>query len=133
MAQFMYCASTEYGSAGSITISETSLPFFEYFAPSASVVCGQTYSYGSQQYNQVINGLNGWGDAFMRTIKYYTPSDGRLSEEFNRNTGVPQGAADLTWSYASLLTAAFARAELRGQKAYVKNLANLGIQANTAP
>ena len=71
-------------------------------------------------------------DAFMRTIKHYTPADGHLSEEFNRNTGVPQGAADLTWSYASVLTAAFARAELRGQTAYARNLANLGITANTS-
>ncbi|TKA74450.1 hypothetical protein B0A55_05073, partial [Friedmanniomyces simplex] len=91
-----------------------------------------TYNYGSQKYNQAINGLNGWGDAFMRTVKHYTPANGYLSEEYNRNTGVPQGAADLTWSYASVLTAAFARAELRGQKAYAKSLADLGITANTA-
>jgi len=132
MSQFMYSASTQYGDAGSISITNVSKPFFDYFAPEAGLQIGQTYSYGSSKYNQVINSLNGWGDAFMRTIKNNTPSDGHLSEEFNRNTGVPQGAADLTWSYASVLTAAFARAELRGQKAYAKNLANLGITANTS-
>ena len=52
----------------------------------------------------------------MRTVKYYTPADGHLAEEFNRDTGVAQGAADLTWSYASVLTAAFARAEERGAR-----------------
>ncbi|KAK4541511.1 hypothetical protein LTR36_007957 [Oleoguttula mirabilis] len=132
MSQFMYSASTTYGDAGSISITNVSKPFFDYFAPEAGLKVGQTYSYGSQKYNQAVSSLNGWGDAFMRTIKYYTPSDGHLSEEFNRNTGVPQGAADLTWSYASVLTAAFARAELRGQTAYAKNLANLGITANTS-
>ncbi|TKA68494.1 hypothetical protein B0A55_08791 [Friedmanniomyces simplex] len=132
MSQFLYSASTEYGGAGSISITNTSKPFFDYFAPAAGLQVGQTYNYGSQKYNQAINGLNGWGDAFMRTVKHYTPADGYLSEEYNRNTGVPQGAADLTWSYASVLTAAFARAELRGQKAYVKSLADLGITANTA-
>ncbi|KAK5161403.1 hypothetical protein LTS14_001199 [Recurvomyces mirabilis] len=131
MAQLMYSASTEFADAGSISISNVSKPFFDYFAPAAKLQVGQNYAYGSQKYNQAINGLNGWGDAFMRTVKYYTPSNGTLSEEFNRNTGVAQGAADLTWSYASVLTAAFARAETRGQKSYVKNLANLGFQANT--
>ena len=132
MSQFMYSASTQYGDASSISITNVSKPFFDYFAPEAGLQVGQTYSYGSSKYNQAINSLNGWGDAFMRTIKNYTPTDGHLSEEFNRNTGVPQGAADLTWSYASILTAAFARAELRGQKSYAKNLANLGITANTS-
>ncbi|KAK3651509.1 hypothetical protein LTR56_005651 [Elasticomyces elasticus] len=133
MAQFLYSASTEFGNAGSISVTNTSKPFFDYFAPAAKVQVGHTYSYGSQRYNQAINGLNGWGDAFMRTVKHYTPADGHLSEEFNRNTGVPEGAGDLTWSYASILTAAFARAQLRGQKAYVKNLANTGVSANKAP
>lgn len=132
MAQFLYSVSTEFADHGSITVTNTSKPFFDYFAPTAKVSVGQTYGYGSQKYNQAVNGLNGWGDAFMRTVKYYTPADGRLSEEYNRNSGVPTGAADLTWSYASILTASFARAELRGQKSFVKNLANLGIQANTA-
>jgi glucoamylase len=66
----------------------------------------------------------------MRTVKYYTPDDGSLAEEFNRDTGAPQGAADLTWSYASVLTAAFARAELRGENGYVRSLANLGATPN---
>jgi len=132
MAQFMYAASTEYNAAQTITVTNTSKPFFDYFAPGAGVSVGQTHTYGSPKYNKVINGLNGWGDAFLRTVKYYTPTDGHLSEEFNRVTGAPQGAQDLTWSYAGVLTAAFARAEARGQKAYVKNLANLGIAANTS-
>ncbi|WPH01779.1 Hypothetical protein R9X50_00463200 [Acrodontium crateriforme] len=127
MSQFMYAASNEYAAAGSISITETSKPFFDYFAPKAGLQVGETYGYDSREYRQTVNALNGWGDAFMRTIKYYTPADGHLSEEFNRNTGVAQGAADLTWSYASILTAAFARAETRGQKAYVANLANLGV------
>lgn len=132
LSQYMYAASSSYNAAGSISITNTSLPFFTYFAPEAALEVGQTYTYGSPQYDQVVNSLNGWGDAFMRTIKFYTPADGHLSEEFNRNTGVPQGAADLTWSYASVLTAAFARAEVRGQKGYARSLANLGITAITS-
>ena len=131
MAEYMYRTSIEFGNAGQIEVSNISKPFFDYFAPEAGLQVGQTYSSTGSKYNQAISSLNGWGDAFMRTIKYYTPENGHLAEEINRNTGAPQGAADLTWSYASVLTAAFARAELRDQRAYIKNLANLGFTANT--
>jgi len=131
LAQLFYSVSTEYADAGSISLTNISKPFFDYFAPAAGLQVGQTYTYGSRKYNQAIGGLNGWGDAFLRTVKHYTPADGYLSEEYNRNTGVPQGAGDLTWSYASVLTAAFARAEVRGQKGYVRGLADLGVVGNT--
>lgn len=65
------------------------------------------------------------GDAYIRTIKHYAGEDGHLSEQFDRETGVPRGATDLTWSYASLLTAAFARANLKGDDSYIVNLAQL--------
>ena len=130
-SQFMYTASSEYGAAGSISITNISKPFFDYFAPEAGLQIGQSYGYNSKAFRQTIANLNGWGDAFMRTIMNYAPSNGYLPEEYNRNTGAPQGAADLTWSYASVLTAAFARAELRGQKGYATNLANLGFAKNS--
>lgn len=37
-------------------------------------------------------------------------SNGSLSEQYDRNTGTPLSARDLTWSYAALLTAAARRA-----------------------
>lgn len=46
----------------------------------------------------MIAALHGWGDAFMRTFKYYTPADGHLSEEIDRDTGKAVGAIDLTVS-----------------------------------
>lgn len=130
-AQFMYSASSEYTAAKSISVTATSKSFFDYFAPEAQVKVGESHSNGSEEFQQIIDSLNGWGDAFMRTVKYYTPSNGHLSEEINRNTGVPQGAADLTWSYASVLSAAMARAELRGEKGYARDLANLGVSKNS--
>lgn len=129
-AQYMYASSFEYATAGKIQVTTTSKPFWNYFAPQAKLQAGHTYSSTTSQYQNAIDALNGWGDAFMRTVKYYTPDDRHLAEEFNRNTGVPQGAADLTWSYASVLTAAFQRAATRGQKAYVQNLANKGFTPN---
>nr|OQO21361.1 hypothetical protein B0A51_11978 [Rachicladosporium sp. CCFEE 5018] len=133
MAQFMYSASSSYTSAESLVVTATSKPFFDYYAPNAKVVAGQTYSkkVNSKAFKEIISALNGWGDAYMQTIRYYTPANGHLSEEIDRTTGVAVGAADLTWSYASLLTASFARAEAKGDNQYVRKLANLGVMPNT--
>lgn len=45
------------------------------------------------------------GKLFLqRTVSHLGPS-GRMTEQLQRETAAPQGAADLTWSYASYLTA----------------------------
>lgn len=123
----MYSAVSEFRQANCIEVSSTNLPFFNYFVPNISVKSGQKYSTGSSQFNGLINGMLGWGDAFMRRIKYDAPAQGHLNEEYNRNTGDAQGAADLTWSYAALLTAALARAQVSGDSGYAAQLANLAI------
>lgn len=49
------------------------------------------------------------GDDYLSCSQFHMGEDGSLSEQFNRITGFMQGAHDLTWSYASLLTAFFNR------------------------
>lgn len=132
MAEVFYRASTEISEAGQIAVTNVSLPFWKYFAPQAKPKAGKTYKKDSKKFNSMIDGLHGWGDAFMRTIKYYTPDGGHLSEEIDRDSGKPVGAIDLTWSYASLQTAAFARAQAIGNKKFVRNLANLPTATNSS-
>ena len=50
-------------------------------------------------------GQVGAGKAFLERSAYHAGRDGRLSEQFNRFNGYMQGARDLTWSYASYLSA----------------------------
>lgn len=45
----------------------------------------------------------------MSIVQKYTPSNGAMSEQFDKSSGSPLSAADLTWSYAALLTAVAAR------------------------
>jgi glucoamylase len=123
MAEHFYRTASEIKKNG-MTVTSTSLQFWTYFAPNAKIAAG-TFSSGSPQVSGAIDALQGWGDAFMRLIKVHGDPAGHLSEEFNRNTGFMQGAADLTWSYASVLTAALARAEIQGDNSYATNLANL--------
>ncbi len=51
------------------------------------------------------------GDETLAAILHYLPDDARLAEQFDKETGAPRSAMDLTWSYASVITAALARAE----------------------
>ena len=127
MAELFYRAVLEYQTIGNLTVTNTSQAFFSYYAPAADVTTGQTYSNATVGFQTVMNSLEGWADAFMRRIKYHAPGGGHFNEEYNRNTGVAQGAADLTWSYAAVLTAAFARAESTGETDYVSALASLPI------
>jgi glucoamylase len=49
------------------------------------------------------------GDAFLATVRDFTPASGDLSEQFDRRTGAQSSARHLTWSYAAFITAAAAR------------------------
>jgi glucoamylase len=54
-------------------------------------------------------GLPDVGDRYMARSARHTAGDGSMSEQMNRWSGYMQGAQHLTWSYASYLTAAWAR------------------------
>jgi glucoamylase len=49
------------------------------------------------------------GDAVMRMVRNTVPSDGSLSEQFDKSSGQPCSARHLSWSYAAFITAAHAR------------------------
>lgn len=49
------------------------------------------------------------GDAFLETVRAFTPESAELSEQFDRNTGQQVSAKKLAWSYAAFVTAIAAR------------------------
>ena len=49
------------------------------------------------------------GDAYMETVRAFTPPSGDLSEQFDQTTGEQTSAKHLAWSYAAFLTAVAAR------------------------
>lgn len=49
------------------------------------------------------------GDAFMETVRRFTPADGALSEQFDQTDGRQTSARHLAWSYAAFITATAAR------------------------
>jgi glucoamylase len=49
------------------------------------------------------------GDAFLETVRAFTPENGDLSEQFDQTTGKQTSAKNLAWSHAALITAVAAR------------------------
>ncbi len=52
------------------------------------------------------------GDAFLETVRAYTPPSGDLSEQFDQRTGVQRSAQQLAWSYAAFISCAAARRQV---------------------
>ena len=107
VAEQLYDALYQWNKIGSITITPISLAFFQDFQP--SVTTG-TYKSGSSTYSSLSSAIKTYADGFMTIVQQYTPANGSISEQFDRNTGAQLSAYDLTWSFAAFLTAGNARA-----------------------
>lgn len=101
-AEQLYDALYQWNKIGSLTITSVSLNFFKDVYPSAAV---GTYASGSSVYTAITAAVLAYADGYMAKAQQYTPSSGALAEQFSRSNGSPLSAADLTWSYAALLSA----------------------------
>lgn len=101
-AELLYDALYQWDSIGSLTIDETSLPFF---SDLDSTAAAGSYTANSTEYTSLTAAVKTYADGFVSIVQKYTPTGGALAEQFGRDDGAPLSAADLTWSYASFLTA----------------------------
>jgi glucoamylase len=49
------------------------------------------------------------GDAYLATVRAFTPESGELSEQFDQHTGSQTSAKHLAWSYAAFISCVTAR------------------------
>jgi glucoamylase len=49
------------------------------------------------------------GNAFLETVRVFTPPGGDMSEQFDQRTGVQTSARHLAWSYAAFISCIAAR------------------------
>jgi glucoamylase len=110
-AEQMYSAVYQWNKIGSITIDSVSLPFFKDILPS---IATGTYAGDSATFTSIVSAVKTYGDDFIAVVQKYTPANGGLAEQFDKSTGAPLSAVDLTWSYAAFLTASDRRAGVTG-------------------
>jgi glucoamylase len=56
------------------------------------------------------------GDAFLETVRAYTPPTGEMSEQFDQKTGAQTSAKHLAWSYAAFISCVVARRNAKAQE-----------------
>jgi glucoamylase len=106
VAEQLYDALIVWKRQGSLTVTSTSLAFFGQFL--SSVTTG-TYTSSTSTFTTLTSAVQTFADGFLAINANYTPENGGLAEQFDRDNGSPLSAVDLTWSYASALTAFAAR------------------------
>jgi glucoamylase len=67
------------------------------------------FCYRSAQRSRLPQPLREHGDAFLETVRKFTPASGDLSEQFDQNTGVQRSARQLAWSHAAFISCTAAR------------------------
>ncbi|KAH2454292.1 hypothetical protein KXW63_004420 [Aspergillus fumigatus] len=100
-AEQLYDALYQWKKQGYLTVTQTSLAFFRDFS---STVEPGTYKSNTPTYKSLTDYVRTYADDFFFLVEKYTPSNGSLAEQYDRNTGVPLSANDLTWSYAAFLS-----------------------------
>ncbi|KAI8331494.1 Six-hairpin glycosidase-like protein [Chlamydoabsidia padenii] len=103
MAELYYGAMMEWREQGRVQVNEINHNFFKQRDP--AVELGHVYFVGNQDFDDLLHTLAFEADRFLITIQHHQQDNGALSEQFNRLTGYQQGALDLTWSYASFISA----------------------------
>lgn len=86
-------------------------------APALGRYAGDKYYSGGAYYFSTLgaaefcyhNGEMEKGDAYLETVRAFTPESGDLSEQFDQTSGAQTSARHLAWSYAAFLTAITAR------------------------
>lgn len=102
-AEFLYDAVAQWDTQGSLVIDNNSLDFFKVLCPEAKIGKYQS-SASNSTFSKILSSVTAYADSFVSVVQTYTPVNGSMSEQFNRTTGVPLSARDLTWSYASFIT-----------------------------
>lgn len=106
-AELLYDAIHVWRTQGYIEVTDISLPFFRDLV--GPVAKPATFKRGNPKYRALIKAVKKYADGFIAVVEKNTPADGHLAEQFSKTDGAPLSAPDLTWSYASFLSATMRR------------------------
>ncbi|KDQ16679.1 carbohydrate-binding module family 20 protein [Botryobasidium botryosum FD-172 SS1] len=106
-AELLYDALFQWEKIGSITVTNTSLAFFQQFS---STITPAAYPSSSSEFTSLTAAIKTYADGFLAIAQKYIPASGEISEQFSRKDGTQMSATYLTWSFAAAATAFDARA-----------------------
>jgi glucoamylase len=116
-AQLDYMAARDFLVQGAIPIDDADLAFFRELALNAGALgAGISVKRGEPLFDEIIAGFKTQGDSYLAEVRAHANPDGSLSEQIDKDTGVMMSAKDLTWNYASVLSALSARDALNAAR-----------------
>ncbi|GAB1526175.1 glycoside hydrolase 15 protein [Rhizoctonia solani] len=98
VAEQLYDAIYQWKRIGKISISSSSLPFFQQLLPNTHT---GTFKRGQAEYDSIIESTWSYADDFSLINAKYIPSDGSMSEQYDKVTGEPRSAQRLSASTMS--------------------------------
>lgn len=122
-AETLYKASAEIAQNGSMTVTPLTVDFYNGILARASLPTRVgaaetiTASSNSTAFNDIVHALANEADSYVTKVMYHANPDGSLSEQIDRNSGFMTSAANLTWNYASVLTAETAQQSAQSRRA----------------
>lgn len=103
-AETLYNAATVFDQAGKVEVTNATLDFFDQF--NTGIETGvYSLSESSAVFKSLLGGIRRQAEGLVQLATSHTYSNGSMSEQIDKNQGVPVGARDLTWSYVAFLTA----------------------------
>ncbi|PVH92110.1 carbohydrate-binding module family 20 protein [Periconia macrospinosa] len=107
-AEQLYLAHAQITRHATLSITSVDIAFWK--ALDAANAAEGTFPASSQTFTALTSALKAYADSYVAVAQKYTPEPyGALAEQFERSTGAPLSAKDLTWSYAAFLTTIAAR------------------------
>ena len=116
-AEVLFRTADHVSSSAQISISQISLPFFQALLPTQPYsphLSPGSYTPDDPLFHDIVTRLHVVGDQFLDVVRAHVDDRGRMSEQFDRETGFMRGAEHLTWSYGAFLQAVRARKGARG-------------------
>lgn len=109
-AELSYKARLQFIRQRSVKITPLNMKFLGQFdSRIQNLAPGTVLAAGTPAFQAITKGLLRKGDEYFRRVLLHRGPDGSLSEQFNRDSGYMQGAPNLTWSHAAVLSALFSR------------------------
>ena len=99
VAHVLYAAQAGFARAGSIDFGGAAAAFWADLGFNAS----SWRRIGDDTFSAALRRLGDVADAFVAAAARTVKAEGAMTEQIGRDDGVPRGARNLTWSYASLL------------------------------
>lgn len=107
-AELYYRIANSIAKAKGLTVTKNNIHFLRAILPKSEreeLQSGKRIQPESDLGRKLIVKLTKKGDGFLTTIRKLVGPRGEMSEQFDRKSGLPLSAHDLTWSYASFLSA----------------------------